>query len=902
MAIQPLLEYLEIRNLPLETLLAGVPYTLDYLRNKHERIEWDMYCKIMANLRMNWSDDDFEQLGFGLTRTVPFRKIMIVAKFLFTPPEAYSWWISGRGPARQFFDCVTPTIERVGENHLFITLTLPPGYHYCRELFLTTKGSLAAGTEVMGLGVSHVSMQETEHGAIYEIICPGGGGAIARIGKALMWPFAARAAARELKDAKAALYERYAQLEDAKEKVERQATQLKVAYDISRLIHANLDLDSTLQAIAGSLVKVAGFAAATLSVGTLATEEHVERIVKAGIEPSGSPQVNRTLEVHGNRIGEITLWLPAGSDVREADELMDYVIPIIEMEIDNALSFKLVADYQNSLQRKVDERTQELKEANESLKKGQTGRDRLFSNISHEFRTPLTLILGPLERILEETRDTSTRRRLGLMKKNATKILKFINQILDLSRLQAGDVNLLATETELISFLRGVVMSFRSLADSRHIRLTFRSESKSLLIYLDREKAESLFNNLLVNAFKFTPDRGRIDVAIREVERAAQVVIRDSGVGIPESEIPFVFDQFYQGAATGDYNIGGTGIGLALTKELVELHHGTVQASSMVGLGSVFEVSLPLGRKHLRDWELAVPHVPSDAEEPPARGATESRQFSGKLPETEAAPPGPKGKRGSIVLIIDDDPDVREYIGDILAPEMQVLEAADGDRGIQLAQKMIPDLIICDIMMPRRDGIEVCRKLKGDFRTSHIPIILLTAKAGTENRIQGLEKGADEYIIKPFVSKELLARVRNLIAIREQLRKRFNSDRILKHEDSPASSMERVFLQNAIAIVERHMRDEEFRVDDFSREIGLSRAQLHRKLIALTDCSARDFIRRLRLERAFELLHSDAGNVSEIAFQVGFRDPSHFAKSFRKQFGVPPGAFHAPLSKGVKGG
>jgi DNA-binding response OmpR family regulator len=247
-----------------------------------------------------------------------------------------------------------------------------------------------------------------------------------------------------------------------------------------------------------------------------------------------------------------------------------------------------------------------------------------------------------------------------------------------------------------------------------------------------------------------------------------------------------------------------------------------------------------------------------------------------------------RGKR--VILVIDDDPDVREYVRDIFASDMQVIEASDGEQGIQRAQEFVPDLIISDIMMPKRDGNDVCRTLKEDLRTSHIPVILLTAKAGTENRIEGLETGADDYVVKSFVVRELLVRATNLIALRERLRKRFSSERLLAPEELRVPSMEQAFLQRAMEVVERHMNDDGFGIDDFSREIGLSRTQLHRKLVALTDCSARDFLRRLRLERASDLLHKNTGTVSEIAYQVGFRDPSHFAKCFRKQFGVSPGA------------
>jgi signal transduction histidine kinase/AraC-like DNA-binding protein len=569
-----------------------------------------------------------------------------------------------------------------------------------------------------------------------------------------------------------------------------------------------------------------------------------------------------------------------------AEELLDYVIPTIAMEIDDALSFKLVNNYRNSLQHKVDERTQELKEMNESLKKGQAGRDRLFSNISHEFRTPLTLILGPLEKILEESRGAKMRGRLGLIKKNAERLLRLINQLLELSKLQSGDVTLLASQFDLVQFLRGVVMSYRSLADTRHIRLTFRADCRSLALYLDREKAETLFNNLLVNAFKFTPDGGRIDVALHELESVAEVVIRDSGVGIAESELLHVFDRFYQGSSLGVQNIGGTGIGLALTKELTELHHGTIRVSSTAGIGTEFVVSLPLGRAHLSDKECVEQTVLSLAKQSHSAGERSA--------ETKSQTDVHRMRGRRIVLVIDDDPDVRRYINDTISGDMEVIEAGDGEEGIRCAQKMIPDLIISDIMMPKRDGNELCQVLKEDLRTSHIPIILLTARAGTENRIEGLEKGADDYVLKPFVARELLARVKNLIALREKLRKRFSSERLLKSAELLVPSMDQGFLQKAMEIVDRHMSDEGFGIDDFSREIGLSRTQLHRKLVALTDCSARDFVRRLRLERASDLLHRNAGSISEIAYQVGFRDPSHFAKCFRKQFGVPPGALRPP--------
>ncbi len=380
---------------------------------------------------------------------------------------------------------------------------------------------------------------------------------------------------------------------------------------------------------------------------------------------------------------------------------------------------------------------------------------------------------------------------------------------------------------------------------------------------------EKILTNLLSNAFKFTPEGGRVEVQLSSspVDATAnpregvsggggewfELSVSDTGIGIPPDQLDKVFDRFFQVDASQTREHEGSGIGLALVKELVDLHHGTIQVHSEVGRGTSFTVRLPLGRSHLKDDEIIEAPV---SDEPPLHkvyvlDADKPFQELEEEPEFEKA----KGEK-SIVLIVEDNADVRVYIKDYLVSAYQVAEARDGEEGIEKALEIIPDLIISDVMMPKKDGYEVCRALKLDEKTSHIPIILLTAKAASENKIEGLEIGADDYLIKPFEPKELLARVKNLIDLRRKLRERFRVSVPLKPGEIAVASMDDAFLQRAKAVAEGRMADEKFNVEEFATELCMSRSQLHRKLTALTNLTASDFIRYLRLHRAMDLLKS----------------------------------------------
>jgi DNA-binding response OmpR family regulator len=367
-----------------------------------------------------------------------------------------------------------------------------------------------------------------------------------------------------------------------------------------------------------------------------------------------------------------------------------------------------------------------------------------------------------------------------------------------------------------------------------------------------------------------------------------QISVSDTGTGIPSDRLDKVFDRFYQVDDSYTREHEGTGIGLALTKELVDLHHGKIEVQSELNKGTTFTIYLPLGKEHLKPEEIA-PDQSASADSEPAGGFPEEPS-EGFQPSEGFVPPLHR-KALPLVLIVEDNRDMRSYMQDCLDSDYRVIEAVDGEDGLHLAIEKIPDLIISDVMMPKMDGFQLCQRLKSDERTSHIPVILLTARASAESKIKGLELGADDYLIKPFDRTELQIRARNLIEQRRKLRERFSRDISLHPREIAVTSYDEKFLQRAIDIIEQHLGDSEFTVTSFLNEVGMSRMQLHRKLHALTNCSASEFIRVLRLKRAAQLLQQHSGNVTEVAFEVGFNNLSYFSKCFRQQFGMLPSEY-----------
>ena len=541
----------------------------------------------------------------------------------------------------------------------------------------------------------------------------------------------------------------------------------------------------------------------------------------------------------------------------------------------------------------VAERTSIIREQAEKLKTLDAMKSRFFANISHEFRTPLTLILGPIEDMLAKRQNDPDRQTLGLMQRNAKRILQLINQLLDLSRLESGKLKLQARPGDFAAFVKGVVMSFASLAEQKQIDLQFEIPENTgdqpipANAFFDRDVIEKIFYNLLANAFKFTPEGGAVTVSMSNHKRDGVVEIRvkDSGIGIPTDQQDTIFERFYQvnGGDTREHE--GTGIGLALTRELVELHHGEISVNSDVGKGTEFVVIVPVGAAHFSREEIA--DKPAGDVETTDGGRME---IETPLAEPAAEPTDTRLPEDDIpiILVVDDHDDVRKYIRNHLKNDYKVVEAKNGEAGLNTAIDIIPDMVISDVMMPKLDGYQLCEALKSNEKTSHIPVILLTAKAGEKDKLSGLETGADDYLTKPFNSKELHVRVRNLIKLRRKLQERFQKEDLLKPREIHAPSAEKAFLLRMMRVLEENLGLEEFGVESLSDALGMGRRQLNRKIKAITGETPTDFIRSVRLQRAKQLLESKSGTVSEIAFQTGFGSLSYFSKAFKDQFGKLP--------------
>ena len=506
-----------------------------------------------------------------------------------------------------------------------------------------------------------------------------------------------------------------------------------------------------------------------------------------------------------------------------------------------------------------------------------------FSNVTHEFRTPLTLILGHLEQVIPTVADQQARKELIVVKRNAKILEKLINQLLDIAKIEANKMDIDLRRGNIVPFVNEIQKSFVSLSLRKGVALKFHADEESINMDFDPDKIELIFFNLLSNALKFT-DNGevnlRIGLAQKDGKDCCKLVVQDTGIGIIEEQIDKVFDRFYQSENSRWRKNKGTGIGLALVKDLVDLHKGHIDLKSISGVGTEITILLPLEQAISDNQsELEIPVL--DPIDPDLEVTVDFEPQTQVLSEEEIS-------AQNIVLVIEDNDDIRNFLRLTLEPSYRVFEAVDGETGIAKATEIIPDIIICDIMMPGKDGFEVTKALKKQEKTSHVPIVLLTAKAGVENRIIGLETGADAYVPKPFSSDELHARIANLIEGRKKLKEKFSRALTIKPEVAIEPSMEQKFLLRVKGVVDQFLGDENFSVEQLSKEVGMSRAQLHRKLIALTGVSASRFVRNYRLEHAHQLLQNKVGTVSEIAYRVGYSSPAYFTKCFTEDYGISP--------------
>ncbi|MFA6470172.1 MAG: ATP-binding protein [Bacteroidota bacterium] len=501
-------------------------------------------------------------------------------------------------------------------------------------------------------------------------------------------------------------------------------------------------------------------------------------------------------------------------------------------------------------------------------------KSRFLANVSHELRTPLSLITGPVERLLENESNEQEKEQLGLIHRNAQRLMRLIELLLQYSRLESGTIKLRVAHEDILPILRRITGYFSSPASKKHIDLRFTTGQERLTGWIDTEKVEHILQNCISNAIKFTSEGGTIEVCAGMERDHLVLTVTDTGEGIAPEHLPHVFDRFYRVDTT--HKTEGTGIGLSLSKELAEIHHGSIQLASKLGKGTVATIRIPLSGYSAKETDTMreiLPPVQDQLQVESLRGAADISREADERP---------------IILVAEDNEDARIFIRSQLSRHHQIIEATDGEQALHKTKFQIPDLVISDVMMPKLDGRELCTALKQDERTCHIPVILLTALSEKEDRIKGLNTGADDYLVKPFDAVELQIRVRNLLENRKKLREAFGKTVPLKPGEISMPSLDDVFLGKAISIVTAHMADEGFGVETFAREIFLSRTQLQRKIKAITNLPPSDFIRHLRLQRAKELLEVHTGSISEIADSVGFTNHSYFAKCFQEQFGILP--------------
>lgn len=513
-------------------------------------------------------------------------------------------------------------------------------------------------------------------------------------------------------------------------------------------------------------------------------------------------------------------------------------------------------------------------------------KNRFFAGISHEFRTPITLIVGPIEDLLkraDDSLDVDARNQLTLARKNAGRLNQLVDELLDLVKLEAGSMPVLKSRNDVVKVVDDVVSAFSPLADREGVTLQMKSDPGHIFFCFDREKLEKVIGNLLSNALKFTPAGGHVLVNVEE--RADEVVlhVRDTGCGIPPNSLPHIFDQFYQ-VEDAYHPQHGTGIGLYLVKELLELHDGTIDVESEPGFGSLFTVRLPRGHERYGSDDSGVNET-ALPERPYLAAIGDSRPafaYSGCNAERHGLPR---------ILIVEDHPDVRAYFHRHLAGFGTIIEAQNGREALERLKDENIDLILTDIMMPEMDGLTLCRKLKSNHLLKHIPIIIVSARAGVDERVAGLEAGADDYLEKPFQMEELLARIKTHLTVRRELREQVGHHLAINSGAIEITSTDEAFHRHAQQIVEQNISNAQFTVEGFAEEIGLSKSQLTRRLKQVTGQSPANFVREIRLQCASHLLKKPGVTVSEVAFRIGYTDPEYFSHIFRERFGIPPSQY-----------
>jgi len=550
--------------------------------------------------------------------------------------------------------------------------------------------------------------------------------------------------------------------------------------------------------------------------------------------------------------------------------------------------FSGVVSYQNRItnnQKVLTESALEIeKNKRENLQELDTLKSKFFSNISHEFRTPLTLISGPIQQQLKKKNlPIDERNNLEMMQRNSKRLLSLVNQLLGISKIESGNARLQISKNNIILFVETLINNFTFTAKQKHLKFKIETKPTAIETWFDKDIVDKIITNLLSNAVKYTPENGEIKIIFFVEKKHFYFKIKNTGKQLSSEEIERIFDRFYQ----IDEHQQGTGIGLSLVKEIVTLHKGTIAVKS-TKKWITFKVSLPIDKLTYKEYLFI--DSSKNQEKTQIQNIDE---LTNQLEEKNVDPNSEK----PILLIVEDNTDVRLFITSIFKNDYIILQAKNGQEGIDLAIEHVPDIVISDIMMPVKDGIELCKTLKTDERTSHIPIILLTAKAGDGNKMIGIETGADDYITKPFNYQLLVLKAQKLIEIRKKLQQRYSQEVVLKPTDISINSTDASFLNRMQKVLGNNLIESSFSVEEFSLAVGMSRMQLHRKLKALTGLTTSEFICSQRLKLAVKLLKTADVNVSQVGYSVGFNNASYFSTCFKKEFGVSPTKYAKTLSK-----
>jgi signal transduction histidine kinase/DNA-binding response OmpR family regulator len=579
---------------------------------------------------------------------------------------------------------------------------------------------------------------------------------------------------------------------------------------------------------------------------------------------------------------------------RAISENQSIIIYTVSITLALALIFGAISFYSLRENRKINKRLEvqnheisdqknQIEQLAQSAEIENEAKLKFFTNISHEFRTPLTLILAPVEDVLasEKIRDPLIKQELSLIRKNTLRLLRLVTQLMDFRKLGSHRMQVRAGEHNLVAFVKDIMVAFERLASKHKIDFQLIASEAEIMVWFDATMLDKVLFNLLSNAFKFTPDKGRVYLYIKNIAPDhVQITVEDNGIGMTKSEVAHVFEVFYQ--AESNYKALGTGLGLALSKELIALHQGTIAVLSQPNKETAFTIELPLGNKHFQQDQLI-------NEQTEGFSSVQNFELNDESIISDVATPDKISALEQSVLIIEDNNDLVRLLEQKLQNSYQVFVANDGEEGLRLAFEHIPDLIVCDVMLPKKDGLSVTAILKTDFRTSHIPVIMLTARTTTEQQIEGIQTGVDAYITKPFNLLYVQEMIKTLLKNRALLREHYTSE--LPIETSSGNNpnkLDKKFITQFTAYVEEHYDNSELSVEDIGKDMGMSRVQLYRKVKALLGMSVNEYVQQVRLNKAKFLLRHDDLTVADVAYKVGFSSPTYFSTAFKGKYNQTP--------------